>query len=309
MRGVVVGVAAGLTAASSFAQQAPAEQRGFASGALDAGGVQRTYVVYQPEALEPGQRVPLVLSFHGAGSYGQSQADVDAMTEAADAHRWIVAYPDGIGLSWNDGRGTMPAERRGVDDVAFVSALIDHLAASLPVDPERVYAMGFSSGGMLTHRLACESAGRVRAIASVAGTMAEAIAGRCAPSRPVSVIMFHGTEDAVAPYKGGRTGRWLSGPALSFEENTRRWAAWNGCAGEPDNAELPDAADDHTAVRVLRHAGCRGGVEVHAYTVAHGGHTWPGAPEAMAKWFPGRTSYDVQASRLIADFFARTAGR
>jgi polyhydroxybutyrate depolymerase len=109
-------------------------------------------------------------------------------------------YPEGVARHWNDGRGTTPPAAQGVDDVGFVSALLEHLAQRFNIDPGRLYTCGMSDGAIFSHRLGCELAVKLAAIAPVAGTMAENIAPHCAPQRPISVVEFHGTEDLIVPW-------------------------------------------------------------------------------------------------------------
>jgi polyhydroxybutyrate depolymerase len=172
-----------------------------------------------------------------------------------------------------------------------------------------MYAMGFSSGGMLSHRLACELSDRVRAIAAVGGTLAESVAASCAPARPVSVLMFHGTDDALAPYGGGRTQRGRGGPTLSFNDAQLRWARWNGCAPGPVRRTEPDAARDGTTVERTLYGSCRDGVEVEAFTIHGGGHTWPGTPEPVSRRLLGKTTRDISATEIMANFFLRQSPR
>jgi polyhydroxybutyrate depolymerase len=101
----------------------------------------------------------------------------------ADRHGVIGVYPDGVGRSWADGLNT-PAERAGVDDVAFIRALIDRVTRQYANDPHRVYAAGMSNGAMMTELLGCRLANRVAAIAPVAGPMPEPLAAGCRPACP-----------------------------------------------------------------------------------------------------------------------------
>jgi polyhydroxybutyrate depolymerase len=91
-----------------------------------------------------------------------------------------------------DGLNT-PAERAGVDDVAFIRALIDRVTRQYAIDPHRVYAAGMSNGAMMTELLGCRLANGVAAIAPVAGPMPEPLEAGCRPARPVPVLEIHGT--------------------------------------------------------------------------------------------------------------------
>jgi polyhydroxybutyrate depolymerase len=254
--------------------------------------------------VKPG--APLVIALHGRLGQGRNQAKLTGLDAVADEAGFIVVYPDGVNRSWADGRGTTPADRQGVDDVGFLSTLIDDFIAKHGVDPHRVYVTGMSNGGMMSFRLACELSGRVAAIAPVAALMSEKLADTCKPSRPVPVMAVAGTEDPLVPFHGGPVSG-DRGPVLSAADTFTRWAAWNGCpSGVPTVTKLEDRApDDGTRVRREALTNCRDGSEVVLYAVEGGGHTWPGGQQYLRESLIGRTSKDVDASRAIWAFFAR----
>src|SRR5262245_13848404 len=169
------------------------------AGALTLGGLDRTYQVHVPAGLDHPSG--LVINLHGAGMTGGGQAAATNYDAIADQHGFVVAYPDGIDLSWADGRGASIPDRQGVDDVGFLGALIDRLSRDYGIAPGRVYVTGTSAGAFMATRLACERADIVSAVAPVAGTLG--IAFPCAPSRPVSVLQVHGTDDQTVPFGGG----------------------------------------------------------------------------------------------------------
>jgi polyhydroxybutyrate depolymerase len=257
-----------------------------------------------PKGLKPG--APLVLALHGRLGQGRNQAKLTGFDAVADEAGFIVAYPDGVSRSWADGRGTTPADRDGVDDVGFLSTLIDHFVEQHGVDAHRVYVTGMSNGGMMSFRLACELSGRIAAIAPVAAQMSEAVAAGCAPSRAVPVMLVVGTEDPLVPFTGGQV-FGDRGAVLSASEVRSRWAQWNGCPAQGPLTELLEdrAPDDGTRVRRELHTGCRDGAEVLLYAVEGGGHTWPGGQRYAREARVGRICRDLDASRAIWGFFQR----
>lgn len=268
---------------------APA-QTGLVQDQIVFDGRARAYWLYIPASYDPARPAPLVFSLHGFASNPQQQARFSGFDEIAAAEGFIAVYPQGTGapLRWNAGiRGLNSGST--VDDVAFISALLDHLTATLCVDPARVYMTGLSNGGGMSHRLACELADRVAAIGTVAGAYPHPDDETCAPARPVPVIAFHGTADPIVPYDGT--------PALPpIESWAAAWASRNGC--DPAPADLPASG----AVTGVRYSGCDAGADVILYTVAGGGHTWPGGP-ALPAFITGSTSDDIDASRAMWDFF------
>lgn len=241
-------------------------------GMLTFGGLQRSYVLHVPPASPP---VGLVINLHGAGMTGAAQAALTNYNAVADRFGFVVAYPDGVDLSWADGRGASIPDRQGVDDVGFLSALIDRLSRDFAIPPGRVFVTGMSAGGFMATRLACDRADLVAAVAPVAGTLGAGVP--CAPSRPVSVLQIHGTGDAVVPFGGGpMVGRGGPSDILSAPALAERWRQADGCPG-PLVAQAASGPVQRTDA-----AGCAGGTEVALVRIDGGAHIWPWAPDATA---------------------------
>jgi polyhydroxybutyrate depolymerase len=277
---------------------------------IQAGGLSRSYRLHAPPSLDKSRPAPLVLVFHGGRGDGESVERLTGFDALADREGFLVAYPDGFGKQWNDGRDVADFEtyRKGVDDVAFVSALIDAIAKEHAVDPRRVFATGISNGGIFSHYLGARLSTRIAAIAPVAGGVAEPFRARFEPERPVSVLILNGTEDPLVPYGGGNVGG-THGRVLSTEDAVRLWTAADGCAAPPKIEILPDT-DPADACRATRSTwtGGRDGAEVVLYTFEGGGHTWPGGPQYLPKLVIGRVCRDVDATRIIWDFFKAHPG-
>ena len=216
---VLTALAAVLLCLGAFGgARASATIGGDAAGELPFGGLQRTYQVHVPAGLD--HPAGLVINLHGAGMTGSAQAALTNYNAVADGYGFVAVYPDGIDLSWADGRGASTPDRQGVDDVGFLVALVDRLTQDYGIDRGRVFATGMSAGAFMATRLACERADVVSAVAPVAGTLGAAFP--CAPSRPVSVLEIHGTADprpcpsAVAPMLGrGGVSDIVAAPALA----------------------------------------------------------------------------------------------
>jgi polyhydroxybutyrate depolymerase len=183
-----------------------------------------------------------------------------------------------------------------VDETAFVAALLDDLPGVVAVDPKRVYATGISNGGMMAYQLACTLSGRIAAIAPVAGEMTMA-ASDCRPTRPVPVLVIHGTADRNLPFDGGPGARALAvHDVRSVAAAIEFWRANNRCADAP-------AASQQGAVRRTRYLECSEGGEVELVAIEGGGHSWPGG-DRMAR-FLDPPSNALDASAEIWRFFAR----
>ena len=240
-------------------------------GVLTFGNLARTYLLHVPPGLPPAG---LVINLHGAGMTGAQQAALTNYNAVADRFGFAVAYPDGIDLSWADGRGASIPDRQRVDDVGFLAALIERLTRELAVPPGRVFVTGMSAGGFMANRLACDRADLVSAVAPVAGTLGSGVP--CAPSRPVSVLAIHGTADAVVPYGGGpMVGRGGPSDVLSAPALAQRWQQADGCP-----APLVDQPGP--GVQRVAATGCAGGTEVVLLSIDGGSHIWPSALDASA---------------------------
>jgi len=287
------------------------------NSSISLGGLERTYRIHLPSEHDRTKIAPLVFLFHGGGGTGQGMEKLTqgGFNRLADREGFIIVYPDGIEKHWNDGRGLQAyrAHRENIDDVGFISALIEHLIRTLNVDPNRIYVAGISNGGQFSQRLACELSDRIAAIGVVAIQLPENLPSSCAPKRPVSVLMMPGTEDPLVPWEGGeigfRRGRKF-GRVLSVPESMRFWAKQNQCLGSSVVSYEPDRdPKDGTRVRREAYVPCGEGAEVVLYAVEGGGHTWPGGDQYLPAGIIGRTSRDIDANEVIWNFFKKHALR
>jgi polyhydroxybutyrate depolymerase len=278
---------------------------------LAQGDLTRTYRYHLPrrgaEDAGEGKR-PLLLALHGGGGTGKGMESITHFDAVADEEGFVVVYPDGLELGWNDGRVETPAGQRGADDVGFVSALIDHFAAGFAADPARVYVAGLSNGAMMSLRVACDLAGKVTAVGAVAGLHPETL-GTCKLARPIPVVLFAGTADPIVPYAGGPIlgdrGRVLSAP-----DTFGRWASLDGCTPAILTTDLPHTlADDRTRTHRLTHPQCVGGARVALYSIEGGGHTWPGGKQYLPEQVIGYTARELDASREMWRFFTEVGPR
>lgn len=248
---------------------------------IDVDGVSRSYDLFVPTTYDPTALAPLVLNFHGLLGTPSQQADFSQFNPTAESHGMLVAYPEGIGQSFNAGACCGQASSDDVDDVGFARALVADVALKMCVDPKRVYATGMSNGGHMAHRLACEAADLFAATASVAGVLS--LVAPCAPSRPISMIQFHGTADTIVSYDG----------FPSVVPMMAAWAARNGCSA------VAETTFDQGDMLCQTWPGCDAGVEVSLCTIDGGGHCWPGNPSCLF----GNSSTELHASEEIATMF------
>ncbi|MCB9547379.1 MAG: esterase [Myxococcales bacterium] len=281
-----------------------------APGVLPFQGRDRTFTLHLPPGEAAGR--PLVVALHGGGgdADGLDRVAGGQLTREAARRRWALVFPDGVEKGWNDGRplGSRRDRRRaGVDDVGFLSALVEHLVRTHGLDARRVYFTGMSNGGFMSQRFALDRAEQVAAIGVVVANVAEAWADR-RPARPVPAMFLLGTEDPLIPYGGGEvrvlgTGR---GQVRSAAATAAHWARLDGCPAEATHANLPDRAPrDDTSVAIDRHGPCAEGAAVELWTVRGGGHTWPLGQQYLPRAVIGRVSREVDGAAVLFDFFAR----
>ncbi len=190
-----------------------------------------------------------------------------------------------MGDSWNaDFCCGIPAEQ-GVDDIGFVTAVLDEVTTEYPIDPARIYAVGASAGAMMAYQLACVMADRVAGVGAVGGAM---VMDDCNPDQPVSILALHGTDDAQVPYGGGSTSG-SPAPVPSQPALMEAWTERNECTGTP-------STETEGPVTTMTWQDCRAGISVRLTTVAGAGHTW------FAAEFGG-VAAAVDATQVITEHF------
>lgn len=245
----------------------------------------RPYALDVAPGHDPSTPTALLLVLHGYGSSGSRMEQWWQLSELARARDVLVAHPDGNLDSagkhfWNATDVCCDYYRSGVDDVGYLRAVIADVSARYAVDPTRIYVTGHSNGGYMAHRMACDAADVVAAIAPVSGVIWKD-PSQCQPSTPVPVLQVMGTQDAI----------WAGWANVTSEaENIASWAAIDGCAGElVDTGERLDLANDTAGAetRVSRHA-CPQGAAIEEWAMVGVGHVFsprlPDFGERMLDW-------------------------
>lgn len=278
---------------------------------ITVGDLSRTYYLHVPPNLPGDKAAALVLMFHGGGGTPRFAARESKFNDLSDREGFLVAYPEGIGKSWNDGRGakSIPAQRKNVDDIAFVSTLIDDVGRSHAVDAKRVYATGISNGATFSQHLAANLSTRIAAIAPVAGGLGEQDNEKFKPATPVSVLILQGTADPIVPYNGGGIVlpgffKRERGRIIGTDAAVKRWVEHNGCQREAASEDLPDEAPaDGCRAKKFSYAKGKNGTEVVLYRLEGGGHTWPNGLQYLPERFVGKVCRDISGTGVIWDFF------
>lgn len=268
------------------------------NGTISHDGETREYAVFLPSSYQAGQSLPMVFNLHGFGSNITEQIFYSTLNAVAEEQNFIVVTPQGLvrttlvgqtGTHWNAYFGT------DVDDLGFLSLLIDQVYTDYNIDLAKVYSTGMSNGGYMSYRLACELSDRIAAVASVAGGVFNQQLDNCSPARAVPVMQIHGTNDGIVNYDG------IPFFAPSIPDLVGYWVDYNNCSIPADTIEILNiSTTDNSTVEKLEYKNGDDDSQVWFYIVDNGGHTWPDASIDL----PGEvTNRDFNASEHIWEFF------
>jgi polyhydroxybutyrate depolymerase len=243
---------------------------------------------YEPAGLAPGERRPLLLFLHGLGASGKIAFSGLNLQELGRRERVHIVAPDGNVDSkgrrfWNAHPACCDFDRQGVDDVARLGGLLSELGADPHVDPARVYVVGYSNGGFMAQRLACELGDRIAAVASIAGAGPEPGVS-CPSAADIAVLAVHGDADEIVRYQGGHLFDKAELPThVSAEQTFGDWAKRLSCRAPARpgpslnlEAKLPG---DETETRTFE--GCPGGGA--ALWTVHGGNHYIGMNQTFQR--------------------------
>jgi polyhydroxybutyrate depolymerase len=272
---------------------------------IEVGSLSREYLLHVPQRrpmTSSGTLLPypLVIVLHGSSGSGEDIRGTTNMDSVSEANRLVVVYPNAVagagGLfptDWNAGTCCGAAGREDIDDVGFIKSMIAELSTNLPIDKRRVFVAGFSDGGRMAYRLACELSSQIAAIGVVSGSLRDE---GCAPSNPVAVIGIHGTDDPIVPYNEDPDtppSAPMAGVAAEMPPSLQFWVSQNGCTEGTTSAF-------GTHVDVTTFSSCTR-ADVAFYSVKGGTHSWPVLLDASSD-DPDAT---FSATALIAEFFRR----
>ncbi len=277
-------------------------------GTLRVGDRTRSFAYYAP--AEVTAHPPLLIAMHGSGGSGdklrwQTGYGFDRL---ADAHGFVVVYPDGYEGHWNNCLKAAPfsARKLHVDDIAFIRALIDHFHSTWGVDRARVFATGHSNGGQMSYRLALELPDEIRAVAAISASLAVPENLDCRESgKPVPVLIMNGTDDPINPYGGGRVsifGLVELGCVRSSVDTAAYFASLGAISVSPVTERLPGGDDGLWVERSTW--GSPGTLEVVLDTIHGGGHVVPQGVSLYPRIL-GRTDAAFDGPAEIWAFFAR----
>jgi len=277
----------------------------------------RTYTFYVPTTYDETQETPVVVVLHGRFGSGAGTASHIQINTLAEEEGFIGVYPDGLNnqrsntprdTGWNYIRGVPYFDTDQHDDTKFIKDLIDDLSQDLNIDRDRIYVTGLSNGGFMVQRLACEAPEFYAGFASVAGAGFGGLDTVCNTEEPVNMLIMHGTLDNNIQWDGN------SQIMQNGEEFFVTWPItssvnfWGGKMQCNDDAVREDVtvpeSNSETGLIIFTAGGCQEDAELTLYAVINGGHNWPGIDDGIPSQVEGLINTDLDATRVIWDFFA-----
>jgi len=282
-------------------------------GTITVAGLTRTYSTYVPRELPKG--APLLVVMHGAGENG-GRLRIETgygFERLADEHGFAVVYPNAYAGYWDVCTVAEDVGANGlkIDDVGFLTRMVDKLVSEISVDPGRVFAAGSSRGGFMAFRLALEAPSRFRAVAAVSANVPSPENFKCKPTGQgtPSVMIMNGTDDPLVPFDGGKVSLfglfYRLGKVRSSRESGRYFADLNHIAGAPERHEAR-VADGVRVERVLWRDNSN--VEVELVAIHGGGHGIP-QPYRRHPRLLGPSPREPNGPAVIWAFFERQRPR
>jgi len=262
-------------------------------------GLNRTYIVYIPAIYNSSSSVPVVFNFHGGGGLSSDFLSINDMRPVADTANFIAVYPQAATDPEDGSYSWMHKSPTTHNDVHFIEALLDTLSSEFNIDNERVYACGYSEGGIFSYELGCRLNNRIAAFSSVSGSMLTDSfresyydLGICSPTHPTAVMLIPGTND-FSPHSNYNG---LDPYYMSVSEITSYWTNFNNTDSDPIQTQVTDinSSDGSTVERRTWENGdnC---VSVEELKIIDGGHDWPGSFGNM----------DINATEEIWNFVSK----
>tara|TARA_Y100000385_G_C13082022_1_gene634463 strand:+ start:1129 stop:1998 length:870 start_codon:yes stop_codon:yes gene_type:complete len=227
-------------------------------------GINREYIIYVPKSYDRTSSIPLVLNFHGFGGSASEFMNYADMRSLAESEIFILAYPQGSNLNgashWN-ACPTGNGNKSTADDFGFIESMINEISSSYNLDMKRLYAAGYSNGGMMAYGLAHYKSDLIAAVASVSGAMLDCLGPT---SHPIPIIHFHGTSDGIIPYNGNL--EWNS-----VQTTLDYWIEFNNTNTNPTISK--EISLEMTIENYIYGQGDRS-VSVEHYKYIGGDHVW-----------------------------------
>lgn len=284
---------------------------------ISSDGILRTFRYYIPKQIKEN-RLPVIFILHGGGGSGEGMIYLTRMSEKAEEYGFIAVYPDGYANRWNDGRKIPHSltDKRNTKDVEFFRDMVSHLDTQIPVDYNRIHAVGISNGGFMTQRLLCEAPDLFSSGYSVAAVTSKGLKEICNPPPHKSIGFIMGTYDDVVPYLGGAvaipadpnngTKRIAAGDVLSYLESLEFWTSPFVCKEETKSKIRHLNKFWKRDIEYSKFTDCHSDQIVEGYLIPGGGHIWPNGFYYQNEKQYGYLSKDLDTREIVLQFFRTT---
>ena len=271
--------------------------------------IKRSYVTKFPNSYDTDKKIPLIIALHGGGSNWKKfnrATTKKTLEKEANRNNMLLIFPEGKSNHWSDGREKHLQGQQKYDDVKFISELIDLAIDKYNVDPHKVFITGMSNGGFMAIRLAIELTEKISAVVAVSAQMSLKIQF-LQLDKPISFMLINGTDDPVVPYHGGEMKLFKfsksRGEILSSTQTINYFVENNKCKKPASRSSQDRNKFDMTTLDIAEYKECNDNTQVTLIKVNNGGHTWPGGKQYLPVGLIGHVSKEVNASRLLVDFF------
>lgn len=273
-------------------------------------GRQREYIIHLPPNYRNTAKLPVLFGLHGGGGTYENTIKFYNLNDLADKNGFLVIYPNAIGKSWTIPGFSTRAKGNDstVDDVHFISVLMDTVVQHYKGDSTEIFTTGISRGGEFSLYLAYKLSSRIRAIAPVCANVPKSVLKSYSFSHPTPVLLINGTDDPLIPYNGG-FGKYLrtNEPGEGFDMSStddliKKITSLDSCNIKPVVTDMPDNDPDDGCTATKYQYNC-GAVNVTLIKVINGGHTWAGGKQYLPKFIIGKVCRDFNAEDEIFNFF------
>lgn len=269
-------------------------------------GRNRTYTLHLPKNYNDTIQYPLVMVLHGAMGTGTKYSKSTKFSTIGDEQGFISIFPNGMYKSWADARGVSKASKKDVDDVKFLTRLIDKIPQEYSVNTNKIYVAGISNGGFLVQTLACEVPEKFTAFASIISSLPENLSNKCSKDRNIPMLLMNGTQDNYVPFKGGKMPKFTKGGIIvSTPKTIKHWKNVNQTAKLPQIENIKNF-DKTDGSRVVKHTYFIDEIpQVILYKIIGGGHGVPGSytQKNPRNFKLGYVNQDIIAEQEIWNFF------
>jgi polyhydroxybutyrate depolymerase len=286
----------------SFAQDS--KDQGVHTDSVKFDGITRKYMYYIPSGYESKTKLPVVFFIHGYGASAQIGVNVlgPQFHGRADRDGAIVVYPEATSKHWNDRLGGSFPATDTVNDVGYISHLMDLFIKDFKGDPSRVYVSGSSNGGMMTYRLSVDIPEKIAAIAPFVSTISPQVAEESVNAAPIPIIITNGTADSVIKWDGGPVRVTRTPELLSGDKNVEYWVKRNGAKTKAKISTLPDVEPGDKSTVEIQHY--NGKYDVVLYKIIGGAHQHPTLRDPGKPLVPGK-NMDYNSFETVWDFMMK----